>query len=407
MKSKSKHLEAMDAVDAAQAKPVQTETHEQKRDTWEITMPRTRICTLEQLLEHCKVDLSIWEIERWICNKWEVGSAPKATGSSKNWIRESSKLVVEPLFQVKATLVKKKAVIAVKAEIEDLKTEAKKTAKVIAAPKYRTSEDNLLEISIPDLHFGKLAWADETGWENYDLKIAEECYRKALAALLDRTKQYSYKKICFVVGNDLLHSDNPQGTTTKGTHVSCDGRFQKTFRKVRSLICESIEQLRGISPVHVVIVPGNHDQLAAWHLGDSLESYFHKTASVTIDNEPRLRKYIQFGRVMLMFTHGDKGKREDYPLVMATEEPEMFGSTFWREAHTGHRHHTKLDEKHGVRVRILPALCSADDWHSENQFIGNIRSAEAYMWHSQEGLLGTATYALPVTNDNRVKGHTK
>jgi hypothetical protein len=91
-----------------------------------------------------------------------------------------------------------------------------------------------------------------------------------------------------------------------------------------------------------------------------------------------------------MFTHGDKGKRNDYPLLMATEQPEMFGQTKYREAHTGHTHQTKLDEQHGVRVRVLPALCEADDWHAENAFVGNLRSAEAYVWNKDEGLINIA-----------------
>src|SRR6185437_7298527 len=128
----------------------------------------------------------------------------------------------------------------------------------------------------------------------------------------------------------------------------------------------AIEKLRQIAPVKVVIVSGNHDQLSCWHLGDSLECYFHNYTDVEIDNLPRQRKYHQFGNVMVMFTHGHKGKRQDYPLLMATEQPQMFGSTKFRECHTGHNHMTKLDEQHGVRVRVLPALCAPDDWLATN-----------------------------------------
>jgi hypothetical protein len=87
---------------------------------------------------------------------------------------------------------------------------------------------------------------------------------------------------------------------------------------------------------YVKMVPGNHDTLSTWCLGHSLECWFHATPDVMIDNEPRNRKYHQFGQVILMFTHGDKGKRPNYPLVMATEQPQMFGATVHREAHTGH-----------------------------------------------------------------------
>lgn len=53
-----------------------------------------RIRTLEQLLEACEVDLSVWQVDHWIANKWEVGAKDKETGE----------IVVSPLWQVKAWL---------------------------------------------------------------------------------------------------------------------------------------------------------------------------------------------------------------------------------------------------------------------------------------------------------------
>ena len=53
----------------------------------------TRITTLKQLLKFCKVDQKVWEVERHTLNKWEVGMKGPDGG-----------VVVEPLFQVKATL---------------------------------------------------------------------------------------------------------------------------------------------------------------------------------------------------------------------------------------------------------------------------------------------------------------
>jgi hypothetical protein len=123
-----------------------------------------------------------------------------------------------------------------------------------------------------------------------------------------------------------------------------------------------------------------------------LSCYFHKYIDVQVQNEPTYRKYYQFGKVMLLLTHGDKGKREDFPLLMATEQPQMWAGTMFREAHTGHIHQTKLQEWHGVRVRVLPALCPADDWHSEEAYVGQLRNAEAYIWNREQGLLSIVFY---------------
>ena len=386
------------------------ETDDQTGDTRTISLPKTRISTLEELVEHCKIDLSVWEVERFIANKWEVGMRPAAVTeymTTKDgrfvpaWTREDGEQIIVPLYQVKAFLRRRRTIVDAKAEIEQLKELAREYGPLPAPVVRKTSDAGLmLEVNIPDVHFGKLAWAVETGWKNYDTKIAVSIFQTALSTLLARVKGHKFEQVLFVVGNDLLNSDDIEGRTTAGTSVTTDARYQKTFATVRMLMIEAIEILRRVAPVRVVMVSGNHDKLSVWHLGDSLECWFNKYQDVIIDNLPRERKYHRFGQVMLMFTHGHKGKHSDYPIKMAVEQPEMFGQTKFRECHTGHKHKQQsdlttmrdLEENHGVRVRILSALCPPDDWHSENGFVGNLRSADLFLWSKTEGLIGTATY---------------
>jgi hypothetical protein len=107
------------------------------------------------------------------------------------------------------------------------------------------------------------------------------------------------------------------------------------------------------------------------------------------------RKYLAFGATALCWTHGEKGKVADWPLLFATEQPEMFAAATYREIHTGHLHTTRLTEKMGVRVRISPALCSPDEWHAANHYVGNVRGAEALVYHEREGLVNVAHYNVP------------
>lgn len=283
--------------------------------------------------------------------------------------------------------------LKVQQEIESLKEQAKAAARTpVTIERPKELSNNMLEVNIPDAHFGKMAWGVETGYENYDVKIAQATYMRAVASLIERTKSTKYDEIVYVVGNDLLNSNDSENKTAHGTIVTTDGRYHKTFWKVRTTIVEAIEQFRKLAKVRVVLVYGNHDTLSSWHLGDSLECYFHKYTDVVIENNPTYRKYIEYGKNMIMLTHGDKGKREDYPLVMATEQPQMWARTKFRETHCGHTHETKMQEQHGCRVRVLPALCPPDDWHSENAYVGNLRSAEAYTWNKTEGLVGVTIY---------------
>lgn len=363
-----------------------------------LTLNKTRIQTLEELVEACQIDLKLWNVDRFVCKKWDMGY--------KDAKDEGQAL---PLFSVSAYMSKKANVEAAMQEIDRLKEEAKQRVKPKFEKHYHADDHTgkMLEVAIFDAHFGKLAWGRETGERPYDLDITEAVYWRAFNKLLERAKGYKYDYILFPIGNDLLNSDDMEGRTTKGTYVSTDGRFHKVFSTVRRVMVQSVEILRSIAPVKVIVVPGNHDSISSWCIGDSIECWFHSCNDVTVDNLPRERKYHQHGKVMLMLTHGDKGKRADYGAIMAVEQPKMFGETKWRECHTGHLHTSKLDEKHGVRVRILASLSTADAWHSRNGFIGNLRTAEAFVWDAEEGLIAQFYYcddAQPaITTDREVK----
>ena len=197
------------------------------------------------------------------------------------------------------------------------------------------------------------------------------------------------------LGNDQQNFDNRLGTTTKGTPQDTDGRYQKVFDVSFESSVWTIEMLRARHRrVKVIVSPGNHDQLSAFHLGHSIEAWFRKCEGVEVDNRPVFRKYFEFGCVMLMFTHGHVGKLEGYPGLMATEQPEMWGRTLWREAHTGDKHHRRLLELKGASVRILPSLRPPDAWTSENQFIGSLRAAEAFVWHRQFGMQANLIHSV-------------
>ena len=341
-------------------------------DKWVITLPKTTINNYDQLKAEFKINESIWAVKRF-----------NATYDERN-----------EMYRVVAFLAKKKDAVAARREIDALRELAK--TEILRFPeevkRSREKSGKMLEVNVPDIHMGKLAWPEETGFGPYDIKIASATYVRAIRALIERTKGTQYDSVLYVIGNDMLNADDLEGRTTGGTQVTNDGRYHKVFSVARNTIIWAIEELRKVAPVKVISVLGNHDRLSAWTLTDSVQSWFHTYSDVTFDNSPRQRKYHEFGNVMLGFTHGDKGDREDYALLLATEQPEMFGRTKFREMHTGHLHKTKLDEKHGVRVRILPALTQADDWHSENSYIGNLRNAEAYTWDSREGLIAITIY---------------
>lgn len=367
------------------AKP--TETSVIEGNDWTISIPKTRIHTLQELLEFCEVDQEVWIVDRFICNKWEMG-----------YVDEDGKAQAEQLYQVKAFLKRKVNIVNAKKEIEDLLAAAKLN---IPNPKpikkIQGKKGGMLEINLTDHHFGKLAWKLETLVAHYDLKIAAEVFHKAVDTLLQRSPFETYEEIVFVVGNDLFNNDDTQSRTTAGTQVESDLRHEKTYKIARVAIVETIEnklRLRA-DKTKIVVCPGNHDQNSVWHLGDSLELYFSKYKDVEVDNSPSSRKYHRYGNVLIGYTHGHLAKKKDLPMLMTVEAKALFCQTKFHEWHISHRHQTEVVESHGTRVRTLPTLCPPDAWHAEMGYVGNVRSSEAFVWDREEGL----TYIIVYSTD--------
>lgn len=340
------------------------------------------IKSLQELVVACDVDTTKWAVKSWRCNKKDVGS-------TKNGITE--------LYTVTAILHPKPLetnVEMVKEELLDfiLKNTPKQSQQLNIKP---TSGGHLLEISLPDVHFGKLSWREETG-EDYDLKIAKKAYDNAINALLSTVDLSLVSRILFPIGNDMIHIDNPNNTTTAGTPQDVDSRFRKILVTVKDLLISTIDKLKTIAPVDVIVVPGNHDTFSIASIAMVLEAYYLNDSLVDIDNSPKLRKYYQFHNVGLMFTHGDKEKHADLPLIFATEEPKLWADTYFREIHLGHLHKTKrtnyvsVDTFVGAQVCILPSLSATDYWHFSKGY-GSLKQGKAFLYSKKDGKIAEYT----------------
>lgn len=344
-----------------------------------------RIKTLDQLLAEADVDLTTWTVERYTVNKWEVG-AKDADGN----------LTVAPLFQVKAYLKRIKEAVDLLAlrdrVVEDM---AQHAPQYPAFPAVVSGDDpHMLEISAFDLHFGKLAWAEEVDGENYDSKVADRVLDRAVEELVRKARGFDIEKILFPVGNDLLHADTPEGTTTRGTRQDVDTRPLAMFCRARDAMVRTIDRLMEVAPVHVIVVPGNHDRENALRLGVVLEAWYRNTDRVQVDAAPTLRKYVKYGINLLGFTHGSEEKHRDLPLIMAQERPVEWANSLHREWHTGHLHlrretrYNAGDTHGGVVVRIIPSLAGTDAWHFSRGYTKGQRAAEAYLWSRHGGYGG-------------------
>lgn len=273
------------------------------------------IKTVDQLIERRKIDLKVWKIDRFTIGEHEGfyrdTSKPIKDGDPQaGWRRTHKKVRMTAIkLWVKPRTTGEVATSFLREELIKAMREAAPSYAPIKRPPLDPIRRMMAEIAIFDAHFGKLAWAAETG-ENYDLKICTRDFLAAGEALLQQLTNYPIEKIVIPIGNDMLHVDNAAGTTTGGTKQDVDTRRAKAYLAAKLALIKLIEMARLIAPVHVVVVPGNHDRETMFFLGDTVESRFWNCPDVTVDNAPALRKYFEYGNTLLGFTHGsEEGKR--------------------------------------------------------------------------------------------------
>jgi len=323
----------------------------------------------EDLAAYYKVDLDVWEPESIVTNTWQVGSV------------DDHGFKVQPLMQIKVRFKKRENVAKAKEVMEDLiadmlqKAPAVKRAPVHHSRRRKKGSGVTLEISLPDPHYGLLAWGREAGID-WDSSICSKVYMNAVTDILERAAGSNrIDNILFVTGNDFFNVNSMLNTTAKGTPQDEDGRYRKTFKEGRELLANAIDTCRDAAPVHVVIVPGNHDEERAFYLGDALECYYMRDKHVEVDNGPAEHKVVRIGKSLIGLTHGDKASVNSLPLLLATNWKEEWAKTEYRCWHLGHLHTDRKktfspsSTQDGVHIRWLPSLCPSSSWAAGKGYI--------------------------------------
>lgn len=227
----------------------------------------------------------------------------------------------------------------------------------------RLPKNLLTMIPLGDPHVGMHAWKEETG-ANYNLKIAAANMRTASEELL-RSAPDTEKCVIFNAG-DYFHADSGSNTTTRGTPVDVDGRRVKVVRVGLEIFVDLIQRcLAKYKEVTVICSTGNHDADSSKMLALMLSLMFDKEPRVIVNVEPTKFHKLRFGKCLFGFTHGDTGKIDALPLLMATDWKEDWGQTEYRYWYTGHVHHKNITEfTGGVIVETLRTLTPSDAWHN-------------------------------------------
>lgn len=367
------------------------------RDRGTLTTKSRHIQTLDDALAAAEVDLDVWEVDRHKVNAWEVTMG----GGGK----EGAPPATYTNFQVTVFLKRRVPDVqhdAIAAAIESLSRPAPKLP-----PVKLDRGDLAATLALYDVHFGKLAWARETGTD-YDLDSARRLFMKAVRDLLERLTRDPVQRIYLPLGQDFFQVDNWQGTSAKGTPQDVDGRFQKIFEVGVEAVVRAVDLCAQRAPeVDVLYVPGNHDPTTSYYLTKVIEARYHGSDRVTVDAGPAPRKYRRHGVCLIGHTHGNEEPHRDLPTIMADEVPEDWAASECREWLVGHVHKRKEtrflagDTFGSVGVRVIPSLSGTDRWHYTKGYVRGRRAAEVYLWHARHGYDGHFTANVPVQEGRR------
>lgn len=240
-------------------------------------------------------------------------------------------------------------------------------------------------ISINDLHSGSLAWGAETGYGDWDLKIAMARLQLWLSKLLNHVKNENVQEIILYYNGDTLHANGSVPmTSTPGTdHVlDVDSRHFKTVDTTTEQVIFTTDLAAQIADVRLVIKRGNHDGDAYLTILQGAKWRYMNQPNVTVEMDPDAYWAHIFGRVALFGHHGDKIK----PTTMVMKFLEKYRKDIANVDHitvwTGDKHHRKVEQFPGVLWEQASCWSDPDLYGST---YGNQAMAQAVIYDEIEG----------------------
>lgn len=335
------------------------------------------------ILKCHKIDPKLFTITSMKSNFWD---APICGG--KKMMMYQNKISVKPRNTITPDLV-----IQIVNEIGKNISSSKLN---ISPNSYHVCNNKLLEVCVFDMHIGKLCYEEVTG-KLYNTEIGKQRYRHIIDKIIDKAlKDYNgYEKVVFTCGQDFFHFDNLSKSTTGLTVQDSDISYYELFKTGVQLWIETIIKLSQIAPVEVVYSQSNHDMQTGFSAIVAVEQFFKSNSEITnvkIDTSPKPRKYIEYGKCMIGIGHGDK-EANRMGNIMATEAPEIWGRTIYREMHLGHLHKlgmtkfiTPISEEDGVVIRRISSPAENDTWHTNKAYIGAVKKSQVFVWDKDYGV---------------------
>lgn len=254
-------------------------------------------------------------------------------------------------------------------------------ASAVPAPMH-TISDLLNQYTITDNHLGALAWNEETGSGDYDLRIGERLIIDWFAAAIAQSPPA--ERAVFAQLGDFLHYDSFKSITPEHGHqLDSDSRYPKMVRAairiVRTVIRMLLEKHKYLD---VIMCDANHDPAGEVWLREMLAAFYDEEPRVTVDTNPGTYSMIEHGDVSLFYHHGHRRNTKNVDSILVGKFRKVYGRTNYSYAHTGHKHSDDLKTTDLMKVEQHETL-AAPDVYGSNWLSG--RSAKVITYHKEFG----------------------
>lgn len=246
----------------------------------------------------------------------------------------------------------------------DLIAEIRQDTQPVHIDHSTAESSHMLEIPLYDMHFGIA---------NIDL------YIQTLNETAETINLRHWKKVLFVIGQDLFHNDDFRGRTSSGRPIQ-QIDLAKAWRDARLFYLVLIDAAIAQSDnVEIIYNKGNHDESMAWAFVQMLKERY---PDAIVDDSFKARKARTFGKCFIGFTHGNakKSSPRDLRGQFTIAFPVEFAQSTVREIHSGHLH-TEMDaDEYGIMCRRLCSGNGTDEWSDNEGFVGSHKRFMLFEW---------------------------
>lgn len=198
------------------------------------------------------------------------------------------------------------------------------------------------------------------------------------------------EKVILAFTGDILHADNVNETTARGTQLKTEGTAFDMLIKAYDILEETITRAAKIMPIDVYWVQGNHSRTLEGSIFEGLARIYRDVEHINFHVDGTLRKAFLYGETLIGLEHNDAPKKTRFTWLQY-EYGHLWGQAKHYEILAGHEHaeQTINDTNGGLESNAMQV------YRIGRAFTG--RDEYSYSMRYQEMLPRLATYTYDKT----------